>query len=134
LSRVFQERGRHSPYHSPTPLTKRRSRRNNRDMADAQKVVLVVEDEVSAQGLYKSMLTDEKYTVQTASDVQQAYQLVNALKPNLNLLDIMLPGGKNAFDFLRQIRQDEHTKDIPVIVFTNLDTEKDTALDLGAQD
>ncbi len=97
------------------------------------KNILIIEDEPIQQEAYKLKLSN-KYNV---SIVSTETQMVGALQnqiPDLVILDIMLPGGKNGFDILTELHADPKTKDIPVIVLTNLDeTERHTALDLGAK-
>lgn len=57
-----------------------------------------------------------------------------ALAADLVLLDIMLPGGMNGFDVLEDLKRNQLTSSIPVIVLTNLDSERETALKIGAAD
>ena len=54
--------------------------------------------------------------------------------PDLIILEIMIPGRQNGFDVLRQLKRDSRTKNIPVIIYTKLKTEKKTAMEEGALD
>lgn len=98
------------------------------------KKILIVEDDIEAQNLYKEILSAQNFEVIPAANAQEAFQALKNMVPDLILLDIMLPGGQNGFDVLEQIKRSEHLKAIPVIVLTNLDTEEDTARKVGATD
>jgi DNA-binding response OmpR family regulator len=64
----------------------------------------------------------------------EGLHLAENQKPDLLLLDIILPGGMNGFDVLEQIKRNDSLKDIPVIVLTNLDSETVIAKKIGAAD
>jgi twitching motility two-component system response regulator PilH len=70
------------------------------------------------------MLASEGYATQTASDTAEAQQLINMKRPDLILLDIVMPG-QNGFQFARQLSRDSVTADIPVILCTSKDQETD---------
>ena len=85
-------------------------------MSDIQ--ILIIEDDYYVRELYERVLTNAGFGVFSAADGQEGYQL--ALKnPDLILLDIMLPG-RNGLTVLRQLKDADQTKDIPVIILTNL--------------
>src|SRR6266542_4381090 len=98
------------------------------------KVILLVEDDLDIQRVYSEKLKMEGYEVSLAIDPPHALQLVEEVKPNLILLDIMMPGTMNGFDMLRHLKEDQRYKNIPVICLTNLDTEKEEAMQVGAAD
>lgn len=99
-----------------------------------KKSILIVEDDTALQGILKEKLESFNFKVSQATSGQQAVTKIKEERFDLILLDIMLPGGMNGFDFLEQIKANPVLKEIPVIVLTNLDTEKKTALDIGAAD
>lgn len=99
----------------------------------AKKILLVEDDKVLAQ-MYQDKLARNGFDVVVAYTGGEALTRVKALHPDLILLDIMLPEGMNGFDVLRQLQMDQKLKIIPVIVLTNLDSEKKTAFELGAKD
>lgn len=74
------------------------------------------------------------YGVISAATANDGIVLAKEKKPSLIILDIMLPGGKNGFDALESLVGDSDTAKIPVLVLTNLDSEKDVALQIGAKD
>ncbi len=98
------------------------------------KSLLIVEDDESLQKILSEKVAALGVGVSAAKTGQQALSIVKTNKPDLILLDIMLPGGMNGFDVLEQLKANTTTKDIPVIILTNLDTEKKTAVDVGAVD
>ena len=79
--------------------------------------VLVVEDDPSVRGLLHTLLTGEGYEVATASDGLAGLVKASSSKPDLMLLDLMMPdlGGVRV---LEEIRSDPTMADIPVIVVT----------------
>lgn len=83
--------------------------------------------------MYTQLLTSKQYDVVTAHDGSTGLTLVRSDKPDLVILDIMLPGGMNGFDVLEELKRNEQTKQIPVLVLTNLDSEEKVAREIGAQ-
>lgn len=79
--------------------------------------VLVVEDDPSVRGLLHTLLTGEGYEVATASDGLAGLVKASSAKPDLMLLDLMMPdlGGIRV---LEELREDPTMADIPVIVVT----------------
>jgi DNA-binding response OmpR family regulator len=103
-------------------------------MDDIKKKILIVEDDNHLQMIYKTKLESDGYEIIQATTGQQGITLAKDKHPDLILLDIMLPEGMNGFDVMGQLQIDANTKDIPIIVFTNLDSEKQTAISMGAVD
>lgn len=96
------------------------------------KKILIIEDEANQQEAYKQRLKG-KYLLDFASTGGEVLSYIAPVAPNLIILDIMLPGGKNGFDILQSLKEDPKTKKIPVIMITNLgEDERQTALDCGA--
>lgn len=102
-----------------------------------RKRVLLVEDEPLLIDLYQERFKEEEFELVIAQDGNEA--LKKASKgADLILLDILLPG-MNGFEVLRRLKRDLETRDIPVIVLTNLgseqsDNDKRLAFSLGAID
>lgn len=97
--------------------------------------ILVVEDEPAIQELIAVNLSFAGHKVLRADDAEQAKLLIDAELPDLILLDWMLPG-LSGLQLARQIRQDERTKDIPIIMLTAKGEEADKVegLESGADD
>ncbi len=96
------------------------------------KQILIVEDDMKLQQLYQEYLVAEGFQVVLTDTVVEALHQLKSFQPDLIILDIMLPGGMNGFDFLEQIKRDEKLKTIPVWVMTNLESERKTAFSIGA--
>jgi DNA-binding response OmpR family regulator len=97
------------------------------------KKILFVEDERALQKTLGDLLRTEGYDVVSAYDGETGLAMAKTEKPDLILLDLILPK-LHGFDVLKQIKENPDTRDIPLIVLTNLeglgDVEK--ALELGA--
>ena len=95
--------------------------------------ILIIEDETSLQKAMVDMLKISGYNAIGALDGERGLELARSEKPDLILLDIILPK-MNGFDVLKTLKADEGTKSIPVIVLTNLEGSMDVeqALTLGA--
>ena len=97
-----------------------------------QKILIIEDDEILVR-MYTQLLTGKQYNVVSAHDGKTGLILAQSEKPDLILLDIMLPGGMNGFDVLEKLKQDNKSRSIPVLVLTNLDSEEKTAREMGAQ-
>lgn len=87
-------------------------------MADAKKV-LIVDDDLVLRQLYTDRLQTEGYKILTASNGEEGLEAVKNEKPDVIILDIMMPK-MNGIDVLKNLRSQSETKDIPVIVLTAL--------------
>jgi two-component system response regulator VicR len=103
----------------------------------APKTVLLIEDEPLLIDLYQESFGNQDFDLIIAKDGDDGLKKANS-QPDLILLDILLPG-INGFEVLRRLKASFKTRDIPVIVLTNLgsektDKDKQLALSLGAID
>jgi DNA-binding response OmpR family regulator len=94
-------------------------------MADSKKKLLIVEDD----GILRQLLVEifsKDYVVVAAEDGEQAVQLSIAEKPDLILLDLLLPK-KDGFEVLDEVRKNSDKKiaQTPVVVLSNLYTNED---------
>ena len=97
--------------------------------------ILVVEDEPAIQELIAVNLSFAGHKVLRADDAEQARLLIDAELPDLILLDWMLPG-LSGLQMARQLRVDERTKEVPIIMLTakGEETDKVEGLESGADD
>lgn len=97
--------------------------------------ILVIEDDPGIQELISVNLLRAGHKVQRANDAEAALVFVRDTKPDLILLDWMLPG-MTGIDFARRIRSESRTRDISMIMLTARDEERDkiTGLEIGADD
>ena len=97
------------------------------------KKILFIEDEESLQRAMGSMLEQNKLQILKALNGDEGLAIAKKEMPDLILLDLILPK-KNGFEVLVELKKDPGTKDIPIIVLTNLEgsTDIERALALGA--
>jgi len=101
-----------------------------------KKNILLVDDDPLIIRMYQNKLSKEGYTVKTAFNGEEALIQVMKEKPDLILLDIMMPK-MNGVETLKALKGEPKTEMIPVIILTNLgDNPEDVknAKDLGALD
>lgn len=92
--------------------------------------ILIVDDDAKMLKLYSAILVKEGYEVLTASDGKEGYDLAVSAKPNLILLDVMMPSvdGVQAFEYLSE---NPSTKSIPVVFLTSLVKEEEVEAKAG---
>ncbi len=97
-----------------------------------EKLILVIEDEAPIVEILKFNLTKSGYRVLTAFDGEEGYRLALSEKPDLILLDVMLPK-MDGFEVCKKVREKQST---PIIMLTARDEEVDKVLglELGADD
>ena len=95
-----------------------------------QKILIVEDDEIVAE-IYKGKLQAEGYDVEVAYDGDSGCQGLKTFKPDLLLLDMMIPGLAGA-DILRMLRGQAAFRDLPVIAFSGSDELLEEATRLGA--
>lgn len=93
----------------------------------SKKKILIVEDEESLMKLESILLTSRGYKVTGAADGKAALDCVASVKPDLVLLDIMLPE-IDGFEVCRQIKSNEATRHIPVIMLTAKRSREDITM------
>lgn len=103
-------------------------------MANKTKILLI-EDDTFLAGMYISKLGFENFEILLANDGKQGIKLAEKEKPDLILLDILLPK-VDGFEVLKVVKKNDKTKEIPVILLTNLGQKSDVekGLSLGAND
>ena len=97
--------------------------------------VLIVEDDVFLSGIYQKKFEMEGFKVTMAGDGEIGWQTAKKKKPDIILLDILLPK-LDGFAVLEKLKKDGETKNIPVILLTNLGQKDDVekGIKLGAVD
>lgn len=97
--------------------------------------IFIVEDDRDIRELLKYNLEKEGYSVAMEADGNKALQKLKSKKPDLVVLDLMLPG-RDGLSICREIRSDEDLKSMPVIMLTAKSEEVDivTGLEVGADD
>jgi len=85
------------------------------------KKILLIEDEKILSEMYETRLKREGFEVINTRDAEGGLELIKKEKPDLILLDLLLPGMQGQ-EALKVLKEDPKTKDIPVIIFSNYDT------------
>jgi len=86
--------------------------------------ILIVEDELTLNKALEEFLVEEKFEVFSAFDGEEGIRLAKEKKPDLILLDIILPK-KDGFEVLDYLKLDKKTQKIPVLLLTNLESAED---------
>ncbi len=97
------------------------------------KKILFIEDESALQKTFGDILKQGGYEMISALDGEIGFNLARTKKPDLILLDLVLPR-MHGFEVLKKLKEEPETKEIPVIVLTNLEKMEDVeqAVKLGA--
>lgn len=95
----------------------------------------MIEDDIFLRKIYRDQLTSQGFDFSEATNGVEGLHKVMSDNPDLIILDLMLPR-KNGFDVLAEIKKNPVTKNIPVIIFSNLGHESDIkeCLAMGAVD
>lgn len=97
--------------------------------------ILVVDDSLTEREIMKKALEAEGYTVVLANDGDACLKALDEEKFDCVLLDVVMPG-KNGYQICREIKKNNFTKDIPVILVTSKgqDSDKFWGMKQGAED
>lgn len=100
---------------------------------NTQRKILIIEDESFLVDLYKVKFEQEGFEVEVAFDGLKGLEAAKERQPDLILLDIVMPG-LDGYEILRELKEKEQTKNIPILVFTNLGQKTEIAkgLSMGA--
>ena len=109
------------------------------------KKILLIDDEPIIVSLYKALFEPTPFEFFVAMNKDMGLMLIQRVRPNLLLLDLILPAPNQpelsyeepvGLEILREVKQNPETKEIVVLVLTNIDNEKNRqiAKELGAQD
>lgn len=102
-------------------------------ISNGMKKILFIEDESALQKTFGDLLKQEGFETISAFDGKTGLDLARLKKPDLILLDLILPK-MDGFKVLEELKKDKKTKNIPVVVLTNLEgiEEVEKAIQLGA--
>lgn len=107
----------------------------NMEINPSEYKILIVDDVMSNVLLLKVLLTNEKFAIATASNGHQALEQTKKEKPDLILLDVMMPD-MNGFEVAQRLKADPETAGIPIIFLTALNSTTDIVkgFQVGASD
>jgi putative two-component system response regulator len=97
--------------------------------------VLVVDDKLDTLLLLRELLTSRGYEVLTTTDADEARRIVHTDRPDLVLLDVVMPG-KSGYDLCRELKEDPYTRLVPIVMITGLSDRDDRVrgIEAGADD
>ena len=97
--------------------------------------ILLIEDDPFLLSMYATKFELEGFEIIFAEDGEKALKVANKEKPDIILLDVLLPK-MDGFEVLKELKKNEETKAVPVILLTNLSQRDDVekGLALGAVD
>ena len=97
--------------------------------------ILVVDDKPDTLILLRELLSSRGYEIITATEANEAEELVHSEKPDLVLLDVVMPG-KSGYELCRELKEDPFTRLIPVVMITGLTDREDRVrgIEAGADD
>ena len=90
----------------------------------ARELIMIVEDSPTDRKIAESVCSDNGYRYVTVTEGDKVVDAAKAKKPDLILLDVILPN-KNGFQICRQLKSEEETKDINVIIVSSKDQASD---------
>ena len=97
-------------------------------------LVIAFEDDPKIAEAYEEMINELGGEIVVTASAVNGLALIRKLKPVLVLLDIMLEGDRNGFDILEEVKRNQDTATIPVVMMTNLDSEEKVARSIGVDD
>ena len=95
------------------------------------KKILIIEDEQTLIKALRQAFSENGYKIETAIDGEEGWEKVQEFKPDLVLLDLILPK-MDGFEILNKIKKNEKLKNTAVLILTNLSDVKDKCHELGA--
>jgi len=104
-------------------------------MVDEKATILMIEEDGFLRKIYRNKFSQAGFEFNEATNGEEGLNKIRAKKPDLVLLDLILPK-KSGFDVLVEMKDNKETKNIPVIILSNLAQESDIqrGLSLGAKD
>lgn len=104
-------------------------------MVDQNTKIVLVEDDIVLSDMYVKKFTMEGFSIERAMDGEEGLALIKQVKPQLILLDIMMPK-KNGLDTLKDIKSDPELKDAFVVLLSNVGEQSyiDEGFKLGANE
>jgi two-component system alkaline phosphatase synthesis response regulator PhoP len=98
--------------------------------------ILLIDDDKALANMYKGKFESEGFDMEIVLDAELAFDRIIKFKPDLILLDVMMPK-LNGYEILKKLKSHSISKKIPVVLFTNIgsiDADLKKALSLGAAD
>ena len=94
--------------------------------------LLIADDLVPIRQMVRITLSTQGWTILEAENGQKALEMARSEHPDLMLLDVDMGAGPNGFDVCRELKADNDTKGIPIVMLTAHDSESDRAVGFAA--
>ena len=94
--------------------------------------LLIADDLVPIRQMVRITLSTQGWTILEAENGTKALEMARSEKPDLMLLDVDMGAGPNGFDVCRELKSDDATKSIPIVMLTAHDSESDRAVGFAA--
>ena len=100
------------------------------------KKILIVDDQLEVRELVEVTMRVGDYQILKAKSGEEAIEIVKAEKPDLIILDIMMPGGMDGLEATRILKNDPETKDCKIIMLTakGQEIDREKGIEAGADD
>ncbi len=100
------------------------------------KKILIVDDQLGVRKLMEATLRVKDYQIFQAKSGEEAIEIAKAEKPELIIMDIIMPGGMDGLEATRILKNDSETKECIIIILTFKDQQADqeAGLEAGADD
>lgn len=98
-----------------------------------EKIILIIDDDEKLSKMLGFLFTAKGFKVEYAKSGGEAFDILNRIRPNVIILDIMMPG-MDGFEVCRKFKEKEDIKNIPIIMLSALPSaqNRDRSLELGA--
>jgi len=83
--------------------------------------ILIVDDDPDFVAVMKVILEERRYTVATASDKEEGMSRIQANKPDLIIMDVMMSTWSDGFEMSRELKKDPQYQDIPILMLTGVE-------------
>lgn len=97
----------------------------------ASSSILIIDDDQDLTSALQTVLESSRYSVRVAADPNEGMEKLNAEKPDLIILDVMMRTWQDGFDMARDLKKDDQFKAIPILMLTGV--EDKTGLDFKSE-
>jgi CheY-like chemotaxis protein len=95
------------------------------------KKLLLIDDDIDLVAMNRDLLSNEGYHIRVAFNGEEGLEKIKEDKPDLVILDVMMTTVGEGFEVARQIRENEATRDIPILMLTAVNKEHGFSLVVG---
>jgi DNA-binding response OmpR family regulator len=82
--------------------------------------ILIIDDDLDFNHVVQTVLEAHDFEVDTATTPEEGINKVLSTEPDLVVLDVMMPTGYEGFDVAREIREEHHLTELPIVILTNV--------------